>query len=91
MKQTFLLLAFVTAVAFSMAQEPVFQSPYKDGRPFPDSLKDYSLTVPINLLEGGTAKAKPVIREQKNASDKGQQGEEKQQPAIFNNDKRKKQ
>ncbi|MCW5906269.1 MAG: hypothetical protein KIS94_00275 [Chitinophagales bacterium] len=91
MKKIFSLLAFLTIAAFVVAQEPVFQSPYKDGSPFPDSLKDYSPTVPINLLEGGSAKANPSIREQKNSSGKGQQAEEKQQPAIFNSDKRKKQ
>ena len=59
--------------------ERIFLSPYKDNRPFPDSLKDFSKPIPINLLYPGSvdksnSKFNPSLWEiDKKNTEKGQQ------------------
>ena len=49
-----LLLAFSVR---SYAQQPIFLSPYKSGKPVAENLKDYSKPVPMNLLPDGDNKS----------------------------------
>lgn len=57
MKSIFLLVGFIfLSVSFARAQEPVFLSPYKDGHAVAEADKDYSLRVPLNLLNIGMIK-----------------------------------
>lgn len=83
---TVLVGGMMTALAYS--QEPVFLSPYKDGRPVADSLKDYSPTVTINLLQGGGAKANPELRKGTVATDKKE--EPTVTPVFLSTEKKKK-
>ena len=81
------------SACFALAQKPVFLSPYKDGHPFPDSLKDYSQPVRINLLSGGIQKAtevKAITYESKEEVPVIPTGEEKIVPVQLNNSKNKK-
>lgn len=76
----------IAALAYS--QEPVFLSPYKDGRPVADSLKDYSPTVTINMLNGGGNKANPDLRKGTVATDKKE--EPTVTPVFLSTEKKKK-
>lgn len=88
MKKLIAIMAggMITALAYS--QEPVFQSPYKDGRPLADSVKDYSPTVSINLLNNGGAKANPDLRKGTTGTDKKE--ENTVQPVFLSSEKKKK-
>lgn len=76
----------ITALTYS--QEPVFLSPYKDGRPVADSLKDFSPTVSVNLLQGGGAKANTELRKGTLATDKKE--EPTVTPVFLSTEKKKK-
>ena len=56
MKYIFVITTGLLLGANVYGQEPVFQSPYKNGKPVPESSKDYSKPVPINMLNGGASK-----------------------------------
>jgi hypothetical protein len=76
----------ITAIAYS--QEPIFLSPYKDGRPVADSLKDYSLPVSINLLHNGGSKTNPDLRTGTVGTDMKE--EKVVQPVFLSSEKKKK-
>jgi hypothetical protein len=88
MKKLISMIACGMITGLAYGQEPVFQSPYKDGRPVADSLKDYSPTVSINLLNNGGAKANPDLRTGNAATDKKE--EKMVQPVFLNTEKKKK-
>ncbi len=56
MKSIFILIIGLMFGTNAYSQQPVFLSPYKNGRPVPESAKDYSKLVPVNLLNGGANK-----------------------------------
>lgn len=88
MKKLFFTKALIAIAAGAFSQEPVFLSPYKDGRPVADSLKDYSPTVGINLLNNGGSKTNPDLRTGPVGSDKKE--EKVVQPVFLSSEKKKK-
>ena len=57
----------------SYAQQPVFQSPYKNGKPVAENAKDYSKPVYLNQLADGGNKSH---RASKTAEPKSEQANE---------------
>jgi hypothetical protein len=60
MKRIVFIMTIVISAVCCKAQAPVFQSPYKDGRPVAESQKDYSQPVKINLLNSAGRNSMPV-------------------------------
>jgi hypothetical protein len=62
------VIVLTTGLLFGMktyAQQPVFLSPYKSGKPVPENQKDYSTPQPINLLVDGSKKTNTVPAQNK--------------------------
>ena len=56
-----ILSAIVSFFAiYGYAQQPISLSPYKDGHPLPDSLKDHSTPVRMSLSSSAAKKSLPV-------------------------------
>ena len=78
-------MTMVISVACCKAQAPVFQSPYKDGRPVADSLKDYSQPVKITTLNSAGRNSMPV-KQDVQASNQGTApvSDDKAKPVFLN-------
>jgi len=59
----YLILIFSCVFFCSNSFGQVFQSPYKDGRPVPDSLKDFSAPRKISLLTNESSKKSEVNKQ----------------------------
>jgi len=79
-----LTLMVLVIAACSFAQGPVILSPYKDGRPVPDSLKDHKEYPPINLHNSTARKATPANQDNKTANQQGgNTTDEKTKPVVL--------
>ena len=87
MKKGFLLITGCVFVSCAFAQGPTFMSPYKDGRPVPESQKNYA-TGPVTNMLVYTKKvddkpAKAYVKPEAVVS-----GSENKQPAVANTKKK---
>lgn len=60
MKHAIVLIAGLLFGVKTYAQQPVFLSPYKSGKPVPENQKDYSTPSPVNMLANGAKKTTPA-------------------------------
>jgi len=85
------ILCIAVGLLFSgiaVAQQPVFLSPYKSGKPVPESAKDYSKPVPVNLLTNGGGNKVAVSTKDNRTTEQKSEPVNETRPVKLNSNKK---